>query len=61
MVGKRNSLSNNKVIYAILDGGLGQNSKNLVLAPGDIVRSDTIRKLSKSFKPAPTITVLTIS
>jgi len=57
----RNSLSNNKVIYAILDGGLGQNSKNLVLAPGDIVRSDTIRKLSKSFKPAPTITVLTIS
>jgi len=57
----KNNLSNKKEIYAILDGGLGQNSKNLVLAPGDIVRTDTIKKLTSSFKPAPFITVLSIS
>lgn len=59
-ISKKN-LSNKKSVYAILDGGLGQNSKNLVLAPGDIVRSDTIKKLANSFKPVPSITVLTVS
>jgi mannose-6-phosphate isomerase-like protein (cupin superfamily) len=57
----KKSLASKKEIYAILDGGLGQNPKNLVLAPGDIVRTDTIKKLSSSFKPAPFITVLSIS
>lgn len=54
-------LSNKKEIYAVLDGGLGTNSKNLVLSPGDIVRTNTIKKLVTSFKPSPFITILTIS
>jgi mannose-6-phosphate isomerase-like protein (cupin superfamily) len=57
----KNDLSNKKEIYAVLDGGLGQNSKNLVLSPGDIVRTDTIKKLISSFKPSPFITILSIS
>tara|TARA_A100001015_G_scaffold316611_1_gene431381 strand:- start:4727 stop:5392 length:666 start_codon:yes stop_codon:yes gene_type:complete len=54
-------LSNKKEIYAVLDGGLGTNSKNLVLSPGDIVRTNTIKKLVTSFKPSPFITILTIA
>jgi mannose-6-phosphate isomerase-like protein (cupin superfamily) len=57
----KSNLSNKKEIYAVLDGGLGTNSKNLVLAPGDIVRTNTIKKLANSFKPVPSITILSIS
>ena len=57
----KNDLANKKDIYAVLDGGLGKNSKNLVLSPGDIVRTDTIKKLINSFKPSPFIIILTIS
>jgi len=57
----KSNLSNKKEIYAVLDGGLGTNSKNLVLAPGDIVRTSTIKKLVNSFKPVPSITILSIS
>ena len=35
--------------------------KRFVLYPGDIVRTDTITKLTKVFEVAKTITVLTIS
>lgn len=54
-------LSNKKEIYAVLDGGLGTKSKNLVLSPGDIVRTNTIKRLVTSFKPSPFITILSIS
>ena len=57
----KTSLLSKKKIYAIIDGGLGTNSKNLVLAPGDIVRANTIQKLSQSFQPSPYIRILSIS
>jgi len=48
-------------IFAVLDGGLADKKKRFVLSPGDIVRTDTITKLTKVFEVAKTITVLTIS
>jgi len=55
------SLKNKKSIYAIIGGGLGPNKNSLVLSPGDIVRHNTINKLSKVFKPVPTIKILSIT
>lgn len=47
-------------IFAILDGGLCGNNKQLVLSPGDIVNGDTIKKLSNVFKIKKYITFLSI-
>ena len=47
-------------IYAILDGGLGINKNQIVLGPGDIIREHTIKILLKSFKPSPSIKILSI-
>lgn len=53
--------TNRNEIHAVLSGGLGLNKKSLVLCPGDIVRKNTINKLSKVFRPIPSIKILTIS
>ena len=45
---------------AILDGGLKSNNNLLVLSPGDIVGTDTIKKLSEVFKIDKYITFLWI-
>ena len=37
-------------IFGILSGGLVDNKKKYVLSPGDIVRTNTIKKLSEVFK-----------
>ena len=50
-----------KTIFAILDGGLVDKNNRLVLCPGDIVRMDTIDKLSEVFKINKQITFFTIS
>ncbi len=47
------------IIFAILGGGLSDNKGQLVLSPGDIVRTDTIKKLSKVFKVKKNLTILT--
>jgi len=47
-------------IFAILDGGLVSKDNQFVLSPGDIVRTDTITKLSEVFKTQKSITVLTV-
>ncbi len=54
------NFKNKNNIHAILDGGLGRKKNNLVLCPGDIVRSDTILKLSQAFQPLSDILILTI-
>tara|TARA_B100002051_G_C16725437_1_gene635013 strand:- start:107 stop:781 length:675 start_codon:yes stop_codon:yes gene_type:complete len=46
-------------IFAILGGGLSDKKGQLVLSPGDIVRTDTIKKLSKVFKIKKNLTILT--
>ena len=48
-------------IFAVLDGGLADKKKRFVLSPGDIVRTDTITKLTQVFSVLKKITVLTIS
>lgn len=57
----RSSYKNKNDIHAILEGGLGKNKNSLVLCPGDIVRSDTIYRLTESFQPAKDILILTIT
>lgn len=56
---QNNFLKKNR-IYIILDGGLGVNKNKIVLSPGDIVRQHTIKTLLKSFKPSPSIKILSI-
>lgn len=46
-------------IFAVLDGGLSDKKNQLVLSPGDIVRTDTVKKLSKVFKINKEMTILT--
>ena len=48
-------------IFAVLDGGLADKKKRFVLSPGDIVKTDTITKLTEVFEVLKKITVLTIS
>ena len=48
-----------KTIFAILGGGLVDNKKKCVLSPGDIVQTETIKKLSKVFKIHKKLTILT--
>jgi len=47
-------------IFAILKGGLVDNKSRYVLSPGDIVKSDTINKLSSVFKIKKEIEFLTV-
>lgn len=50
-----------KEIFAILEGGLCDKKKRFVLSPGDIVRTDTLKKLSANFNTANFITMMRIS
>ena len=57
---KKNLTNRHKnTIFAVLDGGLVDLKKQYVLSPGDIVRTDTIKKLSKVFKINKKISILT--
>ena len=47
-------------IFIIVDGGLYDERKNCVLSPGDIVQTDTIKKLSENFKIIDNLTFLNI-
>ena len=47
-------------IIAVLDGGLESDDNQLVLAPGDIVGLETIKKLAEAFKIQKYITYLKI-
>ena len=47
-------------IFAIMDGGLSDKKNRLVLCPGDIVRLDTIKKLTEVFNIKKQITFMTI-
>ena len=51
---------NNKDIIAVLDGGLVDKKNRYVLSPGDIVRVNTIKKLSKEFNIKKHLTFLRI-
>ncbi len=46
-------------IFAVLGGGLVDRKNQYVLSPGDIVKTDTIKKLSKVFKIKKNISILT--
>ena len=48
-------------IFAVLDGGLVNKQKRFVLSPGDIVKTETIAKLTEVFTVLKKITVLTVS
>ena len=48
-------------IFAVLDGGLADKKRRFVLSPGDIVKTDTISKLTEVFSVLKKITVLTVS
>ena len=48
-------------IFGILDGGLVDSKKNYVLSAGDIVRTNTVKKLADAFKINNQITILTCS
>ena len=41
---------NKNTIFAIVNGFVGTKNNSKVLAPGDIVKTGTIKKLSKQFK-----------
>ena len=59
---KKLTLNRNKdTIFGILDGGLVDHKKNYVLSAGDIVRTNTIKKLSDVFKIDKKIIILTCS
>ena len=60
-INKLISNRNKNTIFGILDGGLVDNKKNYVLSAGDIVRTNTIRKLSEVFKIDKKIIILTCS
>ena len=48
-------------IFGILDGGLVDKKKQYVLSAGDIVRTNTIKKLSKEFQINQKIIIITCS
>ena len=48
-------------IFTILKGGLVSKNNKIVLPPGDVVRTDTIKKLAEVFKNTDYIDVLTVS
>ena len=47
---KLNSNRKRNTIFGVLDGGLVDKKKRYVLSAGDIVRTDTVKKLCKVFK-----------
>ncbi len=59
----KNLVKNRKrnTIFGILSGGLVDNKKKYVLSAGDIVRTNTIKKLSEVFKINKQIIILTCS
>ena len=48
-------------IFGILDGGLVDKNKKYVLSAGDIVRTNTVKKLTEAFQINNQITILTCS
>ena len=58
---KKLSNRSKNTIFAVLDGGLADKKRRFVLSPGDIVRTDTISKLTEVFSVLKKITVLTVS
>tara|TARA_B100000989_G_scaffold299059_1_gene292681 strand:- start:12869 stop:13534 length:666 start_codon:yes stop_codon:yes gene_type:complete len=56
-------ISNRKksTIFGVLDGGLVDKNKKYVLSAGDIVRTNTVKKLSEAFQINKQITILTCS
>ncbi len=52
---------NEKEIFAVLEGGLCDNNNRFVLSPGDIVRTDTLKKLSINFNTPNFITIMRIA
>ena len=51
---------NKNDIFVILNGGLYADNKHCVLSPGDIVRTDTVIKLSENFNIIDNLTFLNI-
>ena len=47
-------------IFAVVEKGLVDKNKNYVLSVGDIVRTDTIKKLSEAFKTNNYIKIIKI-
>ena len=52
---------NPNTIFSILKGGLVSKSGKTVLSPGDVVRTETIKKLSEVFNTTEIIDILTVS
>ena len=52
---------NSDTIFTVLKGGLVSNNNKLVLSPGDVVRTETIKKLTEVFKTTDFIDILTVS
>ena len=52
---------NPNTIFSILKGGLVSKSGKTVLSPGDVVRTETIKKLAEVFKTTEIIDILTVS
>lgn len=48
-------------IFGVLEGGLFSQNNKIVLSPGDIVKTDTIKKLAEVFKIKGEISYLSIS
>ena len=51
----------NDTIFAIIKGGLFSSDSKVVLSPGEVVRTETIKKLSQVFKIKDYIDVLVIN
>ena len=52
---------NSDTIFTVLKGGLVSKNNKIVLSPGDVVRTDTIKKLAEVFKTTKFIDILTVS
>ena len=52
---------NSDTIFTVLKGGLVSYNNKLVLSPGDVVRTETIKKLTEVFKTTDFIDILTVS
>ena len=48
-------------IFTVLQGGLISKNKKIVLAPGDVVRTETIQKLAEVFNTTNFLDILTVS
>mgnify|MGYP001456285067 CR=1 FL=1 len=52
---------NLNTIFAIIKGGLVSKNNKLVLSPGDVVRTETIKRLTEVFKLTDFIDILSVS